>query len=112
MLVMNIIIVIVKISIRVRNRLTQIFLDFDPNLQHARSLAKSLYNRKVLFVTFLLIPSRLVFHGSRSVFMVFHGSRSVFMVFQGSKLVSHGYRWVLWLFKVPGWFFKVPGQFS
>ena len=56
--------------------------------------------------------SRVIFQGSRSVFMVFHGSRSVFMVFQGSKLVSHGYRWVLWLFKVPGWFFKVPGQFS
>ena len=44
MLVMNIIIVIVKISIRVRTRLMQyFFLDFDPNLQHARSLAKYAY---------------------------------------------------------------------
>ena len=38
--------------------------------------------------------SRLVFHGSMSVFigfqgfrLVFHVSRSVFMVFQGSRLV-------------------------
>ena len=43
MLVMNIIIVIVKISIRVRTRPMQFFLDFDPNLQHARSLAKYAY---------------------------------------------------------------------
>ena len=43
MLVMNIIIVIVKISIRVRTRLMQFFLDFDPNLQHERSLAKYAY---------------------------------------------------------------------
>ena len=43
MLVMNIIIVIVKISIRVRTRLMQFFWDFDPNLQHARSLAKYAY---------------------------------------------------------------------
>ena len=68
-----------------------------------------LEGRKVLsdclFVTFLLIPSRLVFAGSRSVFMVcycsrlvFHGSRSVFMVFHGSRLA--------------GWFFMVPGEFS
>ena len=43
MLVMNIIIVIVKISIRVRTRLMQFFLDFDPNLKHARSLTKYAY---------------------------------------------------------------------
>ena len=49
----------------------------------------SIYNRKLLsvclFVTFLFIPSRLVFHGTRSV---------------------------SWFFMVPGWFFMVPGRFS
>ena len=46
-------------------------------------------------MVFMVIQgSRVIFQGSRSVFMVFHGSRSVFMVFQGSKLVFHGYRWV------------------
>ena len=42
--------------------------------------------------------SRLVIHGSWSVFMVFQGSRlvfhdsgSVFMVFHGSRLVFHGF---------------------
>ena len=42
---------------------------------------------------------RLVFHGSRSVFIVFHGSRFVFhgsrlvfMVFHGSRLVFRGSR--------------------
>ena len=34
-----------------------------------------------------LVSSRLVFHGSRLVFMVFHGSR---LVFHGSRLVFHG----------------------
>ena len=33
--------------------------------------------------------SRLVFHGSRPVFMVFHGSKLVLMVFHGSRLVVH-----------------------
>jgi len=45
--------------------------------------------RFCLSVTFLFIPARLDFHGSRSVFMVFHGSR----------LVVHGSRSV---FIVPG----------
>ena len=78
----------------------------------------------------------MVFHGSRSVFMVlmvplsrfvFHSSRldfygfSLFIVygfyvfFHGSRLGFygfHGYRWVLWVFMVPGgfsWFFLIPG---
>ena len=33
----------------------------------------------------------MVFHGSRSVFMVFHGSRSGFMIFQGSRSVFYGF---------------------
>ena len=45
--------------------------------------------RFCLSVTFMFIPARLDFHGSRSVFMVFHGSR----------LVVHGSRSV---FIVPG----------
>ena len=59
----------------------------------------SIYNRKVLFVTFLLIygsrsvfmgihGSRLVIHSSRLVLMVFIGSRLVFHV---SRLVFHGF---------------------
>ena len=36
--------------------------------------------------------SRLVFQGSRSVFMIFYSSRSVFMVFQSSRLVFQGSR--------------------
>ena len=62
----------------------------------------SIYNRKVLFVTFLLIPSRLDLHGSRSVFMgihgsrlVIHSSRLVLMVFIGSRLVFHVSRLVV-----------------
>ena len=61
---------------------------------------------------------RLVFHGSRSVFMVFHGSRLVFhgfswfqvgfslffMVFHGSRLVFNGFSC---FFMVLGWFFMV-----
>ena len=54
--------------------------------------SRLVFHRKVLsvclFVTFLFIPSRLVFHGTRSVFMVFHGFRWVFMVFHGCRLVS------------------------
>ena len=66
-------------------------------------------------MTFLLIPARLVSHGSGSVFMVFNGSRLVFMVpgwffmvqarfswfqvgFHGSRLVSHGSRSVFMVF--------------
>ena len=82
----------------------------------------NIYNRKLLcvclFVTFLFIPSRLVFHGTRSVswffmvpgwffmvpgrfFMVFHGSRSVFHGFHGSGwvfMVFHGTRTVFMVF--------------
>ena len=79
----------------------------------------SIYNRKVLsvclFVTFLFIPSRLVFHGTRSVswffmvpgwffmvpgrfFMVFHGSRSVFHGYRSVFLVFHGSRLVFMVF--------------
>ena len=53
----------------------------------------------------------MVFHGSR---LVFNGSRSVFMVFHGSRLVFHDSRLVLMVFMVPGlisWFFMVPGCF-
>ena len=53
----------------------------------------SIYNRKVLFVTFLLI------YGSMSVFMGIHGSRLVVMFF-------HGFRS---FFMVPGGFFEVLG---
>ena len=56
--------------------------------------------------------SRLVFHGSRSVFMVFHGSRLVFhgarllfMIFHGIRLVFMVPGWLLWFFIIPGWFF-------
>ena len=62
--------------------------------------------------------SRLVFLGSRWVFMVFQGSRLVFhgsmwvsMVIHGSRAVYHGSRSV---FMVPGrfsWFFMVQGCF-
>ena len=44
------------------------------------------------------------FHGSR---LVFHGSRPVFMVFHGSRLIFHGSRSVTWFFIVKGWFFMV-----
>ena len=45
--------------------------------------------------------SRLVFHGSRSVFIVFNFPGWFFMVPGG----------FLWLFKVPGRFFMIPGWF-
>ena len=43
--------------------------------------------------------SKLVFHGSRSVFMFFHGSRLVFMVFHGSRSIFHGSRIVFMVFQ-------------
>ena len=46
-------------------------------------------------MVFMVIQgSRVIFQGSRSVFMVFHGYRSVFMVFQGSRLVFRGFKLV------------------
>ena len=62
--------------------------------------ALSIYNRKVLFVTFLLISAL-----PRSVFMVFHSARLIFMVFHGARLVFHGSRSVFMVFMFPGWFF-------
>ena len=68
----------------------------------------STYKRKVLFVclfvSFLLIPSRLFFHCSRSVFIVFHVSR---LVFRGSRSVFMVPGWFSWFFMVQGWFFIV-----
>ena len=49
---------------------------------------------------------RLVLHFSRSVFMAFQGSRLVLrgsrLVFHGSRLVFHGARMFFMVFKVPG----------
>ena len=81
---------------------------------------ESIYNSKVLSVclsvTFLLIPSRWVFHGSRLVFMVFNGSRLVFhgsrLVFHGSRLASHGFSLFLVGFYGSRLTFMVIGQFS
>ena len=50
----------------------------------------------------------MVFHGSR---LVFHGSRSVFMVFQGSRFVLHGSRWDLRLNHGSRFVFIVTGRF-
>ena len=54
------------------------------------------------------------FYGSR---LVFHGSRRIFMIFHGSKLVFHGTGWIfMFFFGFPwsrvgfSWFFMVPGQ--
>ena len=58
-------------------------------LREQNSYNLYIIGRFCLSVTFLFIPARLDFHGSRSVFMVFHGSR----------LVVHGSRSV---FIVPG----------
>ena len=46
--------------------------------------------------------SRLVFHGSRTVFVVFHGFRMVFHCFRSVFMDFHGSRSV----------FMVPGRFS
>ena len=56
----------------------------------------SIYNRKVLFVTFLLIyGSRSVFMGIHGSRLVIHSSRLVLMVFIGSRLVFHVSRLVV-----------------
>ena len=41
----------------------------------------------------IFLGYRLVFHGSRWVFMVFHGSRWIFMVFHDSRLIFHSFSW-------------------
>ena len=110
---------------------TTIDLSLSVDVTCCRNAKKCCKNTEVLLQKYLnsvvqqiCFSSRLVFHGSRWVFMVFQGSRSVFMIFyssrsafmlfQGSRLVFHGSRWVLWLFKVPGrssWFFMILGRF-
>ena len=52
--------------------------------------------------------SRLVFYGSRSIFMGFQDSRLVFHGFRMVFTVIHGSRLVL---MVLGWFFMNPGGF-
>ena len=62
---------------------------------------------------------RLVFHGSRFIFMVFQVSRLVFhgfrwavMIFHGSRLVFHGSRLVFHVFfMATGLVFMMPGEF-
>ena len=63
---------------------------------HSICEIKSIYNRKVLFVTFLLIyGSRSVFMGIHGSRLVIHSSRLVLMVFIGSRLVFHVSRLVV-----------------
>ena len=52
------------------------------------------------------VQLQVSFDGSR---LVFHGSMSVFIDFQGFRLVSLFLDQFLWFFKVPGWFFEVQG---
>ena len=56
--------------------------------------------------------SRLVFHGSMSLFMVFHGSRLVFHASRSVFMVFHGSRSVFHVFVMaPGLVFMMPGGF-
>ena len=56
---------------------------------------------------FFLQSSRLVFHGSRWVFIVIHAFRLDFMVIHGSTSVFHDSRLIFRVFIVPGWFIYV-----
>ena len=64
------------------------------------SFVSSSFHVGFFFIVFQ--GSRLVFHGSKSVFRVIHGSRLVLRVIHGSRLV----------FIVPDRFFLVTGGFA
>ena len=55
------------------------------------------------------VQLQVSFDGSR---LVFHGSMSVFLGFQGFRLVFHVSRSVFMFFKVPGWFSMFNVSFS